>query len=138
MRKIIIVDDEHDLRNILINHFTVEKWDCLGASNAGEALELIKTFKPDVIISDISMPKISGLEMLADLEQQKSDIPLIFITGYSDMQKLTEAWNLGAFDLIDKPFKIDKLLHLAEHALLYGVDYLRSARQRRLRLQKSV
>ena len=119
-----------------MNHFKVEDWDTQDCASAREALELVETFKPDIIISDISMPQMTGLQMLEILENKSSNIPLIFITGYSDVQKITEAWNLGAFDLVDKPFKINRLLTIAEHALEFGKDYLHSARTRRLRLLK--
>ena len=137
MQKILIVDDEPDLKDILVHNFKAEQWDALGAESALEALELINTFKPDVIISDITMPGMTGLQMLEILENQNSNTPVIFLTGYSDLQKVRDAWLFGAFDLVDKPFIIANLMQIADNALRFGVEYVQSSRKRRLRLKKS-
>ena len=136
MRKILIIDDEPDLKNILVQNFKSENWDAMGCESAKAALELISSFKPDVIISDITMPTMTGLQMLKVLEGNSSNIPVILLTGYSDFQKIRSAWDAGAFELLDKPFKMNILLEIANNAFQHGTEYVSSARKRFLNVSK--
>ena len=137
MRKIMIVDDEQDLKDVLVLNFQAEKWNAVGCASAKAALELINTFKPDVIISDITMPELTGLQMLEALDNKSSNIPVIFITGFGDLEKVRTAWLLGAFDLVDKPFIVNHLMQIADNALRFGVDYVQISRKRRARVKKN-
>lgn len=136
MKHILIVEDEADFRLILSHHFSINGWKVATAESGKVALLKMREFNPDVILSDISMPEKTGLELLAELDKANSEIPVILISGFADKDKVKEAWSFGAFDLIDKPFAITDLLQVTEKALEHGKDYVRSARNRRLKKQK--
>ena len=128
--KVLIVDDEPDICEILAIHVRNKGWITQTASDGSQALQAIPAFEPHVIVSDINMPVIDGLEMLENLRDQKNNTPVIFVTGFQDLAKLQRAWAAGAFDMIEKPFSKNQLLILIENALEYGRDYVEKARRR--------
>ncbi len=116
MYRVLVVDDDDQMRMALnatlkhLNHLPVV------AKNAKEALKLIKKEDFDVIISDLKMPKMDGIEFLGEVKKIKKDIPFIMITAFGDVKTAVEAMKLGAFDFILKPFSqeaLQKVLHLA-------------------------
>ncbi|WP_035587785.1 sigma-54-dependent transcriptional regulator [Hippea jasoniae] len=116
MYRVLVVDDDDQMRMALnatlkhLNHSPVV------AKNAKEALKLIKKEDFDVIISDLKMPKMDGIEFLSEVKKIKKDIPFIMITAFGDVKTAVEAMKLGAFDFILKPFSqeaLQKVLHLA-------------------------
>ena len=129
-KKILIVDDEVDLCEILGFLFESDKWEVRTASNGAEALKLVESFQPQVILSDINMPDMDGLQLLENLFQKNLDTPVILLTGFRDSQKMQKAWMNCAYDFMDKPFKKDELILLANNAHKYGADYVRFARKR--------
>lgn len=104
MLNILLIDDEPDLleiyqetlREYITANFTT-------ASNGKEALDLTQQQSFDIIISDINMPRMSGLELLKVLRENSVFTPFILITGYGDVEKIRTAWQFGAADFIDKP-----------------------------------
>jgi len=109
MRKILIVDDEAVIRKTLREILEYEKYEIDDAENAQKALELIEQFDYNAIISDIKMPNMNGIEFLEALRKLK-DIPLIMITGHGDIDTAVEAIKKGAFDFIQKPLDLNRLL----------------------------
>lgn len=136
-RKILIVDDEKDLVDVMRSCFEYEGWLVETADNGLEALKKCSIFSPDVILSDINMPKMNGLQFLAELDRMQSEIPLIFLSAFRDVEKMKLAWGLCAFDFLDKPFSQRDLLQVANSAYDYGRDYTVSARRRYRRLKKN-
>ena len=136
-KKILIVDDEAVLVEILIQVFEEAGWDAKGAADGQLALSSIDTFCPNVILSDINMPNLDGLQMLENVRAKGLDTPVILLTGYRDTKKMQRAWAACVFDYLDKPFKQDVLVQLAENAYDYGEDYVRSARKRFTRIKKT-
>ena len=112
MYKLLVADDEMFVRKGIVCE---TDWKSLGfgeileASNGREALEMIRSEKPDLIISDIRMPKMSGIEMLKAMREEKNDTPVIFLTAYSEFEYAREALKLYAFDYILKPFEDGEL-----------------------------
>lgn len=137
MKKILIVEDEPDLARLIAISFQNENWSTCVAANGKIALDKLKEFKPHVIISDISMPEMSGMQLLECLFGQKSETPLIFMTGFRDVENMKKAWSLCAFDFLDKPFNYRTMIQCAENAYKYGREYVRSARSRFLKTQKA-
>jgi DNA-binding NtrC family response regulator len=129
-KRILIADDEVDLCEILTFHFQSDGWIVLTTNNGQEALAQVEQFRPTVILSDINMPKMDGLAMLEKLHSMDLNIPVILLTGFSDVQKMQRAWAACAFDFLDKPFKRHDLLTLANNAHEHGADYVRTARKR--------
>jgi DNA-binding NtrC family response regulator len=137
-KKILIVDDEPDLLDIFSTFFEEDGWQVLTAADGEEAFSKISSFQPTVIISDINMPKLDGLNLLEKLFEANSEIPVILTTGYKDVEKVQRAWAACAFDFMDKPCKKEHLLTLANNAHKHGADYLRSARKRYIKYKKSL
>ena len=104
MLNILLVDDEPDLLEIYQGHLeSYISARYITASNGKEALELFKTNNFDMVISDINMPLMNGLELLKILREKQIFVPFIFITGYGDAEKIRTAWQFGASDFIEKP-----------------------------------
>ena len=118
LKKILIVDDEADIVALLKE--LLAEYDIITASDGKAALEQAMNAKPDLIISDIQMPRMTGLEMLTELRKKGYAIPVIFVTAFSDIQKVRVAWKLGAFDFIDKPLDFTALSALIQKAFEFG------------------
>lgn len=129
-KKILIVDDEEILLELLVEYFTSDNWTVEQASNGSEALSKIDVFKPDVILSDINMPLLDGIKLLETLYNKESLIPVILLTGYRDVDKMKKAWSACAYDFLEKPFKSEILLETAQNAFLFGKEYVETARKR--------
>ena len=93
MYKLLVADDEMFVRKGIVcetDWKSLGFGDILEASNGREALELIRSEKPDLVISDIRMPKMSGIEMLKVMREEKNDTPVIFLTAYSEFERARE------------------------------------------------
>jgi DNA-binding NtrC family response regulator len=101
---LLIVEDEPGIRQILSQILAKYSSNVQTASNGKEALGLIKAGNVDVILSDISMPIMNGLELLAEVRNMGMELPFVFLTAYGDKEKLIEALRLGATDFLEKPF----------------------------------
>ena len=111
-----IVDDEESIRTIcssaLEDLFNIETF-----KDASEALEALNSSKPDLIITDIRMPGLSGLELLQKVSNQHPGLPTIVITAHSDIDNALSAYKGGAFEYLPKPFDVDSIRRLAKKAL---------------------
>jgi DNA-binding NtrC family response regulator len=136
-RKLLVVDDEPLIMENLVDLFESKSWVVCSANSALEGLKKISSFKPSVIISDINMPEMSGLDLLAHLDALGSLTPLILLTGYRDIDKMQKAWEKSVFDFLDKPYKSEHIINVVESALEYGNDYVASARRRFARIKKT-
>ena len=114
--KLWIVDDEESIRTIcrsaLEDVFQIDTF-----SNASEALLALNLEKPDLIITDIKMPGLSGLELLQKVSIKYPDLPTIVITAHSDIDNALSAYKGGAFEYLPKPFDVDTIRSLALKAL---------------------
>ncbi|MCB0747176.1 MAG: sigma-54-dependent Fis family transcriptional regulator [Ignavibacteriae bacterium] len=117
MAKILVVDDDESIRETLFNYLTREKYEVCKAENGSEAFGHIKTKMPDLVISDIRMPGMSGLELMLAVKEFRPNIHFILMTAYDDMQTTIEAIQKGAYDYIEKPLEISKLKIIIERAL---------------------
>lgn len=137
--KVLIVDDEYLAREGMKK--TID-WDILGckvcgeASNGIEAIEYSKNFKPDIIITDINMPGISGLDMAFKVRELLPDCKFIIITGYDEFQYAKEAIKLKAVDFILKPIDEDELIEAIKRSTkeLNKLSLNRALEQERLLL----
>ncbi len=116
MSKILIVDDEISIRRTLKDILEYEKYEVLDAENGLKALELVKTEKFDLILCDIKMPEIDGLEVLDEITKT-SDTPVVMISGHGNIDTAVEAIKKGAFDYISKPFDLNRLLVTVRNAM---------------------
>ena len=108
--KILIVDDEEMIRDLLASALTQEGYVCQQASNVDEAFVHLGEQPVDLVISDIMMPGRSGVELLRDIKKVNPDIAVLMITGLSDMNTAMECVHLGADDYITKPFGINRVV----------------------------
>ena len=109
---ILILEDDKDVRDSLKEILQLNNYQVMVAENVKEALSTLEKVKPDLILSDIVMPELSGLEFLEKIRTIPVlfNIPFIFLTAQSESNKIREGMNLGADDFITKPFKVNDLL----------------------------
>lgn len=110
MAKILIVDDDRSIRNTLKNILEFEKYQVEEASDGFECLIKIKRNDYDVLILDIKMPKMDGMETLERIQALKPDIPVVMISGHGTIDTAVEAVKKGAYDFIQKPPDLNRLL----------------------------
>lgn len=105
-----VEDDEEIIEDI--NFFLKRHFNEITIAKDGEkALELFEEKNPHIIILDINIPKINGLKVAAKIREVNKNIPIIFLTAYSDKENLLQAINLHAFSYLIKPFKVDELIN---------------------------
>ncbi len=116
-QEILVVDDEKSLREMLAILLQREGYQVLQVENGKKALELVKNSEFDLIITDMKMPELSGLELLRKLREQDNDITVLMMTAFSSTEDAVEAMKLGAYDYITKPFKNDEIRLVVKNAL---------------------
>ena len=115
--RILIVDDEESIREFLEIMLRREKYEVATASNAKKALKTLEKENFDMVITDIQMPEMNGIELLGKIKDTDSDTVVIMVTAYGSTESAVEAMKLGAYDYITKPFKIDELKIIIKNAL---------------------
>ena len=108
--KILIIEDEDSLRNTLRLSLELEKYVVEVLSNGINAFETVKQFNPDLILLDIMMPIISGVDVYKNLRDKNRNVPIIFLTAKHHVHDKIEGLKLGAEDYITKPFDLEELL----------------------------
>ena len=116
MSKILVIDDERSIRNTLREILEYEKFEVDDAPDGIEGLKLINVIKYDVILCDIKMPKMDGIEVL-DQVLKLCDTPMIMISGHGTIDTAVEAIKKGAYDYISKPLDLNRLLVSIRNAL---------------------
>jgi putative two-component system response regulator len=116
--RILIVDDEEGIRDALFEFFEL-KFDCAMAASAEEALELLRSGSFQLVISDIRMPGMNGLEMIEHVHRISPDTVTVMISGNQNIESAIDALRGGAFDYILKPFNLIQIDSIAQRALEY-------------------
>nr|WP_321457016.1 sigma-54 dependent transcriptional regulator [uncultured Cohaesibacter sp.] len=116
---ILVVDDEVDIRELVAGLLEDEGFDTRIASHSDEALELIEQRRPSLIFLDIWLQgsRLDGLALLAVIKQKHPELPVVMISGHGGVETAVAAIKRGAYDFIEKPFKADRLILVAERAL---------------------
>lgn len=114
---IMIIDDEASIRQSLSGLLSDEGFEVTTASNGYEALKAIDTEAPDLVLLDIWMPGIDGIETLKEIKKDNPFVQVIIITGHGTIETAVKATKLGAYDFIEKPLSIDKILVAIHNAL---------------------
>ena len=109
MAEILIVDDEQSYRQLLTLVFQEEGHNLRTAMNGRQALELLAEVPAQVIVSDVKMPDMDGIELLRALRETQPDIGVILMTAFASVDTAREAFKLGADDFIQKPFDVEEL-----------------------------
>lgn len=114
---IAIVDDEPDMRESISQWLVLSGFETQSFASAEDALKVIGSEWPGVVISDLRMPGMDGMVFLKRLMSQDSSLPVIMITGHGDVPMAVEAMRLGAMDFMEKPFNPDRLTELVKKAV---------------------
>ena len=109
MAKLLIVDDEMDIREFAKRFFSKRNINVLTASDGIEALETVEREKPDMVLLDITMPRMSGLEVLKRLRANRNDVDVVMVTGASDEESINEANSWGIKGYVHKPLILEEL-----------------------------
>ncbi|MBC8182594.1 sigma-54-dependent Fis family transcriptional regulator [candidate division KSB1 bacterium] len=115
--KVLIAEDDEAFANQLCETLKSENYDVFIAHDGSEALSILRNNHIDLGFIDLSMPGIDGLQVLEQAQTVAPDVPLIMITGFASIERAVQATRLGAYDFIEKPASLDRLLLTAQHAL---------------------
>src|SRR3989338_3639981 len=110
MSKILVIDDERAIRRALREILEFEDFEVDEAENGKEGLELAKNGEYDIIFCDIKMPEMDGMEVLDGLLKAKIETPVIMISGHGNIETAVSAIKQGAFDFIEKPLDLNRIL----------------------------
>lgn len=130
--RVLIADDDEVCREILQDAIQKEGVEVCLASDGIEALEKLSEDPADILISDLNMPRMDGLTLLKRARLQHPNILTIIITGYGSLQSAIEAIRLGAYDYIQKPFKIEEITVATRNA----IDKVKSVKEKALLLKR--
>jgi len=114
--KIAVVDDEKDMRQSISQWLALSGFDTETYGSAEEALKTINPDFPGIVVSDVRMPGMDGMQLLRKIKSIDSTLPVIMITGHGDVPMAVEAMRVGAFDFLEKPFNPDRMTELAKKA----------------------
>ncbi|MGZ3694457.1 MAG: sigma-54-dependent transcriptional regulator [Bdellovibrionota bacterium] len=121
MAKILVVDDEETIRKLLNGNIQRKGHEVVCVEDGYRACDVYEVFQPDVIISDIKMPKMTGFQMWEQLKTKHNNCPpIIFITGHGEKSAAIESLRMGAFDYLEKPFDMDDFNHRLDAAINHG------------------
>lgn len=117
MAKILVIDDERSIRNTLKEILEYEKHEVEIASDGMQGLELIKKSKFDVALIDIKMPEMDGIEVLEKVTKDYPDVQVVMISGHGNVDTAVKALKMGAYDFIEKPLDLNRLLVTIRNAM---------------------
>ncbi len=107
--KILVIDDEVFITKSLKQHLEKEDYEVFTAATGEEGLEVFKAESPDIVILDLNMPGIGGIETLKSVRKLCNDVVVIIITAHGDIETAVSAIKLGAYDFVEKPFELDRI-----------------------------
>ena len=109
-RLILVADDEAPIRDLLRQFLVQEEYRVIEATSGQEVLQRIQADSPELVLMDVRMPELDGLEVLQRLEKQASRPPVVVMTAHGTSDTAIRAIQLGAYDYVTKPFELDDLL----------------------------
>ncbi len=114
---ILVVDDEESIVALLVQYLDSKGYSVTGLTDSREALDLINKTAFDVVFSDLMMPHVNGMDLVKAIRSQKHDTQIIIFTGYASVDSAIEAVQHGVYDYLKKPFHLDDLANILEHAI---------------------
>jgi len=114
--RLLIVDDEDDFREALVKRLEKRNVDVWSAETGRRALDLVEKMAFDVVVLDVKMPGMGGIETLEQIKKKKPLVEVILLTGHASVEAGIEGMKLGAFDYVMKPVNIDELLNKVRQA----------------------
>src|SRR5215467_7184713 len=117
--EVLIVDDEEDIRDLIAGILKDEGYDTRVAGDSESALQAVRARRPQLVILDIWLQgsKLDGIQVLEVLKREHADLPVVMISGHGTIETAVASIKKGAYDFIEKPFKADRLIHVAGRAL---------------------
>jgi DNA-binding response OmpR family regulator len=112
MKKILVIEDEEQLRSDLVTIFGFEGYDAIGAENGRTGIQIAQQFLPDLIICDVNMPVLDGFGVITELRQDSktAEIPIIFLSARNDRLTIEHGMQLGAAAYLRKPCDLSEVL----------------------------
>jgi two-component system nitrogen regulation response regulator GlnG len=117
MSKVLVVDDQADMRWILARVLGEQSFDVVTADDGEQAVARVKHEAPQVVLMDLKMPRLGGLQALEQIKESAPEVPVIVITAYGDVPSAVQAMKLGAYDFLTKPFDNEELLYTVKRAV---------------------
>ncbi|RTJ25863.1 butyrate response regulator transcription factor BumR [Campylobacter jejuni] len=114
---ILVVEDEIKTRESLINVLSERFSKVIGAQNGDEALKKFKKFKPDLVITDIAMPIMDGLDMAREIKEISDDVPIVVLSAYSEKERLLRSIDIGIDKYLIKPVDIEELFKVLDYLI---------------------
>ena len=124
-KKILVIDDEEYIRDSVIGFLEDFGFEVVDAENGKIGLEIFDSRQPDLVLCDLRMPEMDGLEVLASVRRKNSEIPIIIVSGAGNIADTVEALRLGAWDYIIKPIQDMNVLYHAVHKALERAELIR-------------
>lgn len=125
---VLIVDDDPEFLKAMRKVFENAGYCVALAGDGKEALEALTHAPFDLVISDLRMPNLNGIELMEEISRRRLDIPVIFITGYGEVESYMDLMNLGAYEYINKPVNSKEILGIAKRAIEAHGDSRRVSR----------
>ncbi len=117
-RSVLVIDDEQSIRSTLQAALGDEGYAVSAASSGGAGIDQIRVSRPDVVILDIWMPEMDGIETLKQIKSEWPDLPVVMMSGHGTIETAVKATKLGAFDFLEKPPSLERLLLLLQNAMV--------------------
>ncbi|SDO53901.1 response regulator [Alkalicoccus daliensis] len=109
--KLLVVDDQFGIRVLLTEVFTQDGYTTFDAANGQKALDLLESEEPDLVLLDMKIPGMDGIEILREMRHRNIQTDVFLMTAYGEMELIQEAKSLGAMEHFSKPFDIDSVRH---------------------------
>src|SRR5499426_867918 len=115
--RVLVVDDEKVIREILSDFLTMEGYLVRTVEDGQAALTELRLRPYDLVISDLKMPRMGGLELLEKIAEEKLNVLTVIMTGFGTVETAIEAMKKGAYDYVLKPFKVEEVVHIVQRGL---------------------
>jgi len=114
---VLIVDDEENIRQSLSGIFEDEGYDVITAGSGEEAIKILKNQNPDLVMLDVCLPGMDGIQSLTEIKKVRPDLPVIMISGHGNIELAVKATRMGAYDFLEKPPSLERVLLAVTRAL---------------------
>lgn len=117
MQKILVVDDQYGIRVLLCEILQKDGYKMFEAANGVKALQIVEEEQPDLVLLDMKIPGMDGLEILRRIKEKHAHVHVIMMTAYGELNLINEAMNLGAITHFAKPFDIDDIREVIKKSI---------------------
>ena len=115
--RVLVVDDEASIRDLLSKTLALAEYDVDIAQDGATALERMRLFSYDLLVTDLKMPGVDGMNVIKEAKRYRADMPVLIVTGYPSEETAIDAVNLGVSGYLTKPFRVPRVLSAAAKAL---------------------